>query len=145
MQSSLAQQVPAPSQVEQSMQWQYQTPHALVEMRCIIDRISATQIIDYKTDLAEHDIADRHGDQLRINAYALMQGNTQRPVPDLAVYHARSGNLITVDNSPAAMRATAARIATAAELIVQGTYPAKPHPNHCPHCPALPLCPEGRT
>lgn len=145
LQSALGQEIPAPHQVEQSLQWQYHTPHAVVEMRCVIDRVNSHQIVDYKTDHDIQDIADRHGDQLRINAFAYTQAATQPQTPTLAIYHARSGQLIPVDNSPAAMAATKARIDHATSLIVTGDYPAKPHPHHCPHCPARPLCPEGRT
>jgi hypothetical protein len=125
--------------------WQHATSEALVEMRCVIDRLTDTQIIDYKTDIELDDIAARHGDQLRINALALQQNGEHRILPELAVYHARSGQLIAIDNTPEAMAGTMARIATAASMIVQGNYPAQPQRHFCQHCPALPLCPEGQA
>lgn len=145
MQSPLAHQIPTPQQVEQSLYWQYVTPSAHVEVRCIIDRFSDTQIIDYKTDYELDDIAAKHGDQLRINALALQQVAPDRPLPALAVYHARSGHIVPIDSSPAAMDATKAHIAAAAHLIVTGSFPAKPQRGFCQHCPALPLCPEGNA
>ncbi len=143
--TDLAKQIPAVHQVEQSIQWQDDTPDALIEMRCIIDRITATHIIDYKTDHDSTDIALKHGDQLRINALAMQHVNPNAPTPQLAVYHARTGMLYPVDNSTQAMQQTERRINEAAALIVNGTYPAKPDINHCIHCPARPLCPEGQA
>ena len=141
----LATQIPTTYQVEQSIQWHEHTPDAMVEMRCIIDRITDTHIIDYKTDHDITDIAQRHGDQLRINALALQHVYPDAAPPQLAVYHARTGTLIPVDSSAAAMHHTKQRINEAAMRIVTGNYPAQPHLNHCGHCPARPLCPEGQA
>lgn len=143
--SPLAQHIPSPHQVEQAMQWQIDTDVAQVEIRCVIDRYNDTHIIDYKTDHDIHDIAQRHGDQLRINAMALRQREPQHQDRELLVYHARSGQLIRVDNSPEAMTTTRARIAQAASWIVAARYPATPQPRICGHCPAREWCPEGQS
>ena len=143
LESPLGQQAPQPHQVEQRIRWQIDTPHAVIELSGIIDRLTATQIIDFKTDIERTGIAERHGDQLRLYAYAINQQQvTSQPI-DLVVYHVRSGEQITIANDAHTMRQTMHRLENATQHIVNGTYPAIPRADYCSHCPARVICPEG--
>ncbi len=143
LESPLGQQAPQPHEVEQRIRWQIDTPHAVIELSGVIDRLTATQIIDFKTDLERTGIAERHGDQLRLYAHAINQQHaTSQPI-DLVVYHVRSGEQIAIANDAHTMRQTMHRLENAAQHIVNGTYPAIPRADYCSHCPARMLCPEG--
>jgi DNA helicase-2/ATP-dependent DNA helicase PcrA len=134
---------PLPRDVEQRIIWNVETSDAVIELSGIIDRWHQGAIIDYKTDESVDGIAERHGDQLRLYALAVMQitGSTQPPA--LAVYHARSGKTVTIDHSESALLQTRQHLQHAARHIVNGEYPARPQPAYCAHCPALAHCAEG--
>jgi DNA helicase II / ATP-dependent DNA helicase PcrA len=143
LESPLGQQAPQPHQVEQRIRWQIDTPHAVVELSGVIDRLTATQIIDFKTDLERTGIAERHGDQLRLYAHAISQQQTASQPLDLVVYHVRSGEQIAIANDAHAMHQTMLRLEKAAQHIVNSDYPAVPRADYCIHCPARVMCPEG--
>lgn len=142
--SPLGQTPPHVADVEQRLSWTIETSDAIVEMNGIIDRWHNHTIIDYKTDEQLDAIAERHGDQLRLYALAVMQIRNLSNAPDLNIYHARSGSIIAIANDATTMQATQDRVATAVRTILDGEYPACPTPQYCRHCPALRLCPEGQ-
>lgn len=141
--SPLGQQAPQPHQVEQRIRWQIDTPHAVIELSGVIDRLTTTQIIDFKTDLERDGIAERHGDQLRLYAHAINQQRASSQPSELVVYHVRSGAQITITNDAHTMQQTMLRLENAAQHIVNGDYPAVPRAAYCIHCPARVICPEG--
>lgn len=143
--SVLGQTPPQLHDVEQRIRWRIETPRALVEMTGIIDRQWNGMIIDYKTDESLDGIIERHGDQLRLYAHAWMRQHQRADIPAIAVYHARTGTLISIPNDELLMRQTQQRVATAAIHIVAGDYPARPVLGYCRHCPAQAICAEGRT
>jgi hypothetical protein len=141
--SPLGQHAPQPHQVEQRIRWQIDTPSAVVELSGVIDRLTPTQIIDFKTDLDSAGVSARHGDQLRLYAHAIMQQQATTKPNDLVVYHVRSGEQITIANDPQAMHQTMLRLEKAVQHIVNSDYPAVPRADYCIHCPARMICPEG--
>lgn len=143
LESPLGQRAPHPQQVEQRIRWQIDTPSAVVELSGVIDRLTPTQIIDFKTDLDSAGISERHGDQLRLYAHAIMQQQATTKPNELVVYHVRSGAQISIANDPQAMHQTMLRLEKAAQHIVNSDYPAVPRADYCVHCPARMMCPEG--
>ncbi|MBM4413021.1 MAG: ATP-dependent helicase, partial [Chloroflexi bacterium] len=143
--SPVGQSVPRVQEVEQRMRWRVETPHALIEMSGVIDRHWNNMIIDYKTDETTDGIVERHGDQLRLYAQAWMRLQKQTQIPNIAVYHTRSGTLHQIPNDERAMRQTQQLLADGAAMIVQREYPARPAYTFCRHCPARPICPDGKS
>lgn len=143
VQSELGRTPPLPSDVEQRIIWNVETSDAVIELSGIIDRWYQQGIVDYKTDESLQGLAERHGDQLRLYALAIMQINGLTQPPALSVYHARSGTLIPIDASAAALQQTRQHLQQAAHHIVNGSYPARPQPAYCAHCPALAHCADG--
>jgi ATP-dependent exoDNAse (exonuclease V) beta subunit len=141
--SPLGKQAPQPHQVEQRIRWQIDMPAAVVELSGVIDRLTTTQIIDFKTDLDSAGISTRHGDQLRLYAHAIMQQQAATQPSELVVYHVRSGEQITIANDPPSMHQTMLRLEKAVQHIVNSDYPAVPRADYCIHCPARVMCPEG--
>lgn|GEM_PF-1822582 len=143
--SELGRTSPLPNEVEQRIIWNVETSDAVIEMSGIIDRWYQQGIVDYKTDESLAGLAERHGDQLRLYALAIMQINGLTRPPALAVYHARSGTVVPIDHSETALRQTRQHLQQAAWHIVNGEYPARPQPTYCAHCPALSHCTEGAS
>lgn len=143
--SPLGQSAPQLHEVEQRIRWSVETPLAVIEMTGVIDRQWNGTIIDYKTDEHLDGLAERHGDQLRLYAQAWMRHHRHSTAPAIAVYHARTGNLIQIANDERAMRHTQQHLATAAAHLVNGDYPARPVHTYCRHCPARTICPDGKT
>ncbi len=141
--SPLGKQPPQPHEVEQRIRWQIDMPAAVVELSGVIDRLTTTQIIDFKTDLDSAGISARHGDQLRLYAHAIMQQQTATQPSELVVYHVRSGEQITIANDSQSMNQTMLRLEKAVQHIVNSDYPAVPRADYCIHCPARMMCPEG--
>lgn len=141
--SPLGQQAPQPHQVEQRIRWQIDLPAAVVELSGVIDRLTPTQIIDFKTDIDSAGISERHGDQLRLYAHAIMQQQATTKPNDLVVYHVRSGAQIPITNDPQSMHQTMLCLEKAVQHIVNSDYPAVPRADYCIHCPARMMCPEG--
>ena len=141
--SPLGKQAPQPHEVEQRIRWQIDLPAAVVELSGVIDRLTSTQIIDFKTDLDSAGISARHGDQLRLYAHAIMQQQASTQPSELVVYHVRSGEQITIANDPQSMHQTMLRLEKAVQHIVNSDYPAVPRADYCIHCPARMMCPEG--
>jgi len=141
--SPLGQHAPQPHQVEQRIRWQIDTPSAVVELSGVIDRLTTTQIIDFKTDLDSAGISARHGDQLRLYAHAIMQQQATTKPNDLVIYHVRSGEQISIANDAQSMHQTMLRLEKAVQHIVNSDYPAVPRADYCIHCPARMMCPEG--
>lgn len=144
LQSELGRTPPLPVDVEQRIVWNVETSEAVIELSGIIDRWYQRGIVDYKTDESVAGLAERHGDQLRLYALAVMQINGLTQPPTLAVYHARSGTIVNIDHSAMALQQTQHHLQQAAQHIVNGEYPARPQPAYCAHCPALAHCPEGK-
>jgi len=143
--SPVGQTPPLVQEVEQRMRWRVETPHALIEMSGVIDRHWNNMIVDYKTDETIDGIIERHGDQLRLYAQAWMRLQKQTHIPNIAVYHTRTGTLHHIPNDARAMRQTQQLLADGAEMIVQRQYPARPAYAFCRHCPARPICPDGKS
>jgi hypothetical protein len=141
--SPLGKQPPQPHEVEQRIRWQIDMPAAVVELSGVIDRLTSTQIIDFKTDLDSAGISARHGDQLRLYAHAIMQQQAATQPSELVVYHVRSGEQITIANDSQSMHQTMLRLEKAVQHIVNSDYPAVPRADYCIHCPARMMCPEG--
>ncbi len=141
--SPLGKQPPQPHEVEQRIRWQIDTPSAVVELSGVIDRLTPTQIIDFKTDFDSAGISTRHGDQLRLYANAIMLRQASTQPSELVVYHVRSGEQITIANDVHAMQQTMLRLEKAVQHIVNSDYPAVPRADYCIHCPARMMCPEG--
>jgi DNA helicase-2/ATP-dependent DNA helicase PcrA len=142
--SPLAQNVAQQILSEHHIRWVVERPRALVQFNGIIDRYDGVSVVDYKTDTEHDGIAQRHGDQLRLYGAAIASTHHLQQLPQLVLYHARSGSSVDVDNSQHALDETYQRLDSALEWIVRGSYPATPVPSSCAHCPAKWLCPEGR-
>jgi hypothetical protein len=140
--SPLGQQAPQSHQVEQRIRWQIDTS-AVVELSGVIDRLTPTQIIDFKTDVDSVGISERHRGQLRLYAHAIMVQQPMIQPGEQVVYHVRSGAQITIANDPQAMHQTMLRLEKAAQHIVNSDYPAVPRAGYCTHRPAGEMCPEG--
>lgn len=127
---------------ERTMTWEWDRPAARVRLTGVVDRFDGTTITDYKTDMELNGLADKHGDQLRLYGLALSDGDPRR-MPALQLYHARSGTLVSVDASPAAVAATLAALDAALVEMAADIYPPRPSFAACQFCPARPLCPEA--
>ena len=131
--------------IEQRLSWKVERPAAVVQFSGVVDRYDGTTVIDYKTDTDLEGLAERHGDQLRLYGAALAAVSGDQAMPSLALYHARSGTTIPIDNSPAALADTYERLDTAIQWLVRDAFPAIPEFRSCRHCPARWLCPEGHA
>ena len=131
--------------IEQRLSWKLERETAIVHFTGIVDRYDGTTVVDYKTDSDLTGLAERHGDQLRLYGAALAEAAGSPLLPALALYHARSGTTVPVDNSASAVASTYARLDIALQWVTSGSFPAMPAHDTCAHCPARWLCPEGKA
>jgi len=97
------------------------------------------RIVDFKTNRTILD-KDLHyySHQLRIYGMAWAEMNKEEARPDLLLYYMRTGEVLPVDNSEPALRATADLLACTAERILKEEFPK--NRNDCTRCPFVHLC-----
>ncbi|MEW6244818.1 MAG: ATP-dependent DNA helicase [Bacillota bacterium] len=132
-----------PQDLEVEFHWPQSVNGHLLLVSGFIDMVirdgERPRIIDFKTNRTISD-KDLHyySHQLRIYGMAWSEMNRGEAMPDLWLYYMRTGEILPVDNSEPALRATVDLIASTAERILEEEFPK--NKNDCTRCPFVHLC-----